>query len=53
MDTTLFFPQVVGVVNITTLTSRQYCIILDPSDEHGRPQLGRKKLVKVWGKIVS
>ncbi|CAG2185673.1 MVP [Mytilus edulis] len=40
------YEEVVGVVNITTLTSRQYCIILDPSDEHGRPQLGRKKLVK-------
>ncbi|XP_052073495.1 major vault protein-like [Mytilus californianus] len=40
------YEEVVGVVNITTLTSRQYCIILDPSDEHGRLQLGRKKLVK-------
>lgn len=35
------------MVNITTLTSRQYCVILDPCDESGHPQLGRKKLVKV------
>lgn len=40
------YEEVVGVVNIITLTTRQYCIILDPSDEHGSPQLGRKKLVK-------
>lgn len=37
----------VGVVNITTLSNRQYCVILDPVDDQGRPQLGRKKLVKV------
>ena len=40
------YEEVVGVVNITTLTNRQYCVILDPVDEHGRPQLGKKKLVK-------
>lgn len=40
------YEEVVGVVNITTLTSRQYCVILDPCDESGHPQLGRKKLVK-------
>lgn len=40
------YEEVVGVVNITTLTNRQYCIILDPVDDKGIPQLGRRKLVK-------
>lgn len=40
------YEEVVGVVNITTLTNRQYCVILDPVDDQGKPQLGRKKLVK-------
>ena len=38
--------QVVGVVNITTLTNRQYAVILDPVDSKGKPQMGRRKLVK-------
>ena len=38
--------QVVGVVKITTLTNRQYCVILDPAGADGKPQLGQKKLVK-------
>lgn len=41
------YEEVVGVINITTLSSRQYCVILDPVDEKGIPRLGRKKLVKV------
>ena len=36
----------VGVVNVTTLTNRQYCIILDPVGKDGKPQIGQKKLVK-------
>lgn len=40
------YEEVVGVVNITTLNNRQYCVILDPTDSQGRPQLGQKKLVK-------
>ncbi|XP_067937582.1 major vault protein-like [Watersipora subatra] len=40
------YEEVVGVVNITTLNSRQYCVILNPVDENGRPQLAKKKLVK-------
>ncbi|KAK3588873.1 hypothetical protein CHS0354_025855 [Potamilus streckersoni] len=40
------YEEVVRVVNITTLTNRQYCVILDPVDDKGRPQLGKKKLVK-------
>ena len=38
--------QVVGVVKITTLTNRQYCVIMDPAGADGKPQLGQKKLVK-------
>jgi len=40
------YEEVVGVVNITSLTNRQYCVLLDPVDDKGRPQLGRKKLIK-------
>ncbi|KAH9525551.1 hypothetical protein Btru_001682 [Bulinus truncatus] len=40
------YEEVVGVVNITTLNNRQYCVILDPVDGQGKPQLGQKKLVK-------
>jgi hypothetical protein len=29
------------------LNSRQYCVILDPVGFDGKPQLGKKKLVKV------
>ncbi|XP_047212556.1 major vault protein-like [Girardinichthys multiradiatus] len=38
--------QVVGVVDVTTLSSRQYCVILDPVGPDGKPQLGQKKVVK-------
>lgn len=38
--------QVVGIVNITTLSNRQYCVILDPVGADGKPQLGQKKLIK-------
>ena len=34
------------MVNITTLTNREYCVIVNPVDEDGRPQLGKLKLVK-------
>eukprot|EP00091_Calanus_sinicus_P023719 TRINITY_DN8173_c0_g1_i2.p1 TRINITY_DN8173_c0_g1~~TRINITY_DN8173_c0_g1_i2.p1 ORF type:complete len:188 (+),score=51.45 TRINITY_DN8173_c0_g1_i2:175-738(+) len=40
------FEQVVGKVNITTLTNRQYCIIVNPIGDNGKPQLGAKKLIK-------
>lgn len=40
------YEEVVCVVDITTLTNRQYCVILDPADDSGKPQLGRKKLIK-------
>uniref|UniRef100_A0A8C5EG46 Major vault protein n=1 Tax=Gouania willdenowi TaxID=441366 RepID=A0A8C5EG46_GOUWI len=38
--------EVVGVVNVTTLSSRQYCVILDPVGADGKPQLGQKRVVK-------
>ncbi|XP_055008499.1 major vault protein [Boleophthalmus pectinirostris] len=38
--------EVVGVVMVTTLSSRQYCVILDPVGADGKPQLGNKKVVK-------
>lgn len=40
------YEEVVGVVNITTLNNRQYCVILDPVDKDGKPQLGQKRLMK-------
>ena len=40
------YEEVVGVISITTLSSRQYCVILDPVGPDGKPQLGQKKLVK-------
>jgi major vault protein len=40
------YEEVVGVVNVTTLNSRQYAVILDPIGDDGKPQLGKKKLVK-------
>lgn len=39
--------EVVRVVEVTTLSSRQYCVILDPVGADGKPQLGQKKVVKV------
>lgn len=39
--------EVVGVVDVTTLSSRQYCVVLDPVGPDGKPQLGQKRVVKV------
>ncbi|XP_076153724.1 major vault protein [Alosa pseudoharengus] len=38
--------EVVGVVDVTTLSSRQYCVVLDPMGPDGKPQLGQKRVVK-------
>ena len=35
------YEQLVAVVDVVTLSSRQYCVILDPVDG-GKPQLGKK-----------
>jgi len=41
------YEEIVGEVKITTLTNRQYCVVLDPIDKKTNlPQLG-KKLLKV------
>lgn len=40
------YEEVVDVVNITTLSNRQYCVICDPVGTDGKPQLGQKKLIK-------
>ena len=41
------YEEVVGIINVTTLNSRQYAIICDPLGENGKPQLGQKKLIRV------
>eukprot|EP01127_Copromyxa_protea_P008709 TRINITY_DN19_c0_g1_i1.p1 TRINITY_DN19_c0_g1~~TRINITY_DN19_c0_g1_i1.p1 ORF type:complete len:829 (+),score=251.60 TRINITY_DN19_c0_g1_i1:25-2487(+) len=38
--------KVIGEVSVTTLTSRQYCVVLDPIDEKGHNQLGKRELRK-------
>lgn len=40
------YEEVVGIVEVTTLNSRQYAVILNPIGDDGKPQLGQKKLVK-------
>jgi major vault protein len=40
------YEQVVGEVKITTLNNRQYCVVLDPCDKNGKPQLGQRALIK-------
>ncbi|EDQ86973.1 uncharacterized protein MONBRDRAFT_10492 [Monosiga brevicollis MX1] len=40
------YSEVVALVDITTLTNRQYAVIVNPVDEKGHSQLGAKKLVK-------
>ena len=49
-DTESYIPsvyeEVVKLVNITTLSNRQYAVIVNPVDEDGHNQLGKKKLVK-------
>nr|Q90405.1 RecName: Full=Major vault protein; AltName: Full=MVP100; Short=P100 [Diplobatis ommata]CAA61041.1 MVP100 [Torpedo marmorata] len=38
--------EVVGQVEVTTLGTRQYCVVLDPVGADGKPQLGQKLVVK-------
>jgi len=40
------YEHVDGVVSVTTLTNRQFCVILDPYDDDGVQHLGTKKVVK-------
>ncbi|XP_005108620.1 major vault protein isoform X2 [Aplysia californica] len=38
--------EVVQTVKAVSLNSRQYCVVLDPVDRNGVPQLGKRKLIK-------
>ncbi|CAF0772953.1 unnamed protein product [Adineta steineri] len=38
------YEQLVAVVDVITLNSRQYCVIIDPVED-GKQQLGKKKLI--------
>lgn len=38
------YEEVVGEVDITTLGDREWCIVLDPIDHTGRPQLGMREV---------
>ena len=40
------YEEVVEEREVTTLTSRQYCVICDPVGADGKPQLGQRKLVR-------
>jgi len=40
------YEQVVGEVFITTLSNRQYCVVVDPVGANGKPQLGQRELRK-------
>jgi len=40
------YEQVIKIIDITTLTNRQYCVIVNPVGANGKPQLGSKRLVK-------
>ncbi|CAF0779422.1 unnamed protein product [Rotaria sordida] len=39
------YEQLVAIIDIKTLNSRQYCVILNPVSSDGKNQLGKKKLV--------
>ncbi|HEY9668993.1 MAG TPA: colicin uptake protein [Coleofasciculaceae cyanobacterium] len=38
------YEEVVGEVTITTLSDRQWCIVVDPVDTSGKPQLGMREV---------
>ncbi|XP_043230410.1 major vault protein-like isoform X6 [Amphibalanus amphitrite] len=40
------YEEVVEEREVTTLTSRQYCVICDPVGPDGKPQLGQRRLVR-------
>jgi len=49
-DTEIYFPdvyeEVIKTVDLIILGPHDYCIIEDPVDEHGKPQLGSQKMIK-------
>jgi major vault protein len=38
------YEEVVGEVTLTTLGDRQWCVVLNPIDEHKKPQWGQKEV---------
>jgi len=40
------YEKVIGEVKVTTLTSRQYCVVVDPVGEDGKIQMGKRELRK-------
>ncbi|KAF8561643.1 hypothetical protein P879_11461 [Paragonimus westermani] len=38
--------EMVRIVRVTTLMEKHYCVILNPVDPAGKPQLGKKRLVR-------
>ncbi len=38
------YEEVTGEVEVITLSDRQWCIIVNPVDENGKPQLGRREI---------
>lgn len=40
------YEELIGEVSIIVLTNRQYCVVLDPVDAKGKPQLGQRELRK-------
>ena len=40
------YEEVIGEVTITTLDDRQWCIVLEPIDADGKPQLGKSEIRK-------
>eukprot|EP00296_Roombia_truncata_P007928 JP446387.1.p1 GENE.JP446387.1~~JP446387.1.p1 ORF type:complete len:309 (+),score=78.86 JP446387.1:93-929(+) len=37
---------VVSTIHRTSLTSRQFCVLVNPVDERGRPQVGKRQLIR-------
>jgi len=44
MHITDVYESLVGEINITVLTNRQYAVVVDPVDAKGVPQLGKREL---------
>lgn len=38
------YEEVVGEVEVTTLEDREWCIVVNPIDDHGKPQLGKREV---------
>lgn len=38
------YEEAIAEVEVTTLSDRQWCIIVNPIDENGKPQLGRREI---------